>query len=109
MSPFGDLQMCDSRNDGGKGLGAATGSDYQTRVTKLSVMIKGEPIFSETATHVELADEAAGEFVRVIQYSSRTGKENQAIAIDPEEWPHVKAAIEQLLPNAESSNPTKEG
>lgn len=36
---------------------------YEVRVTRLTILPPSEPIFSERATHIELRDEAAGEFV----------------------------------------------
>jgi hypothetical protein len=70
--------------------------EYETRVTRLTVNVVGDPIFSEQATHIELIDNAAGEHVRVTQDTddAKAGR----IHIAAEEWPHIKAAIEQLLP-----------
>lgn len=69
-------------------------SEYKTRVTRLLVVPQGEPTFSEQATTVEIADEAAGEFVEVTQHGrSDIGK----IAINPEEWPALRAAINRLV------------
>jgi hypothetical protein len=68
-------------------------ADYETRVTKLTITPKGEPIFAEAATDVYLEDEAAGEFVVVEQHMEGYGK----VAIDPNEWPTIKVAIEEML------------
>jgi hypothetical protein len=70
--------------------------EYETRVTRLTVNVIGDPIFSEQATHIELTDNAAGEFVRVTQ-DTDDAKDGR-IDITAEEWPHIKTAIEQLLP-----------
>ena len=70
--------------------------DYETRITKLIVLPKGEPLFSEQATHIEIEDEAAGEYVTVTQYHDGDEKK---IGIMPEEWPYVRDAIEKLLSN----------
>lgn len=67
---------------------------YQTRVTRLTVLPAGEPIFSEMATHVEIEDEAAGEFVVVSQHRDSQIK---GVSIEPNEWPAIRAAIESLL------------
>lgn len=32
---------------------------YETRITRLTVLPKGEPLFAETATHIQIEDEAA--------------------------------------------------
>jgi len=68
--------------------------DYEIRTTKLVVSPKGEEVYSEMCTFVELTDEAAGEFVMVSQ-SGRTdiGK----IAISPEEWPALRDAINRMI------------
>ena len=65
--------------------------DYEKRVTVVTVCKKGDPLFSETATRVEIVDEAAGEFVEVSQPAG--GK----VSIGPEEWPAIRAAIDELI------------
>ena len=64
-----------------------------TRVTKLTITPDGEPLFSERATDVLIDDEAAGEFVVVEQRADGMGK----IAIDPDEWPMIRAAINRMV------------
>lgn len=64
-----------------------------TRVTKLTITPDGEPLFSERATDVLIDDEAAGEFVVVEQRADGMGK----IAIDPDEWPTLRAAINRMV------------
>ena len=74
-------------------------NDYETRTTCLVVAPKGEPIFSETATHVQIVDEAGGEFVELKQSASPVlGK----IQINPEEWPFLRSAIDQLIASCRS-------
>ena len=67
--------------------------EYETRVTKLTITPKGEPIFAEMATDVYIEDEAAGEFVIIEQHSEGYGK----VAIDPEEWPTIRDAVEKMI------------
>jgi hypothetical protein len=68
--------------------------EYETRTSKIVVTRKGEPIFEEFATSIEIADEAAGEYLEVSQCSdSHDGK----IAICKEEWPVIRAAINKML------------
>jgi hypothetical protein len=67
---------------------------YKTHIHSLIVLPEGEPIFSEMATVVGLDDEAAGPFVTLKQYNSR---EDQLLAINAEEWPTIKAAIDQMI------------
>ncbi len=67
---------------------------YETRITQMFVLPKTEPLFSEMATEVTIVDQAGGEYVEVKQ-QGRTdlGK----IAINPEEWPMLKRAIDTLI------------
>lgn len=64
-----------------------------TRITKLTVVPPGEPIFCERATNIEIADEAAGEFLELTQPGDDFGK----IRFDVEEWPHIREAVERLI------------
>lgn len=68
--------------------------DYEIRTVGLLVVPKEQAIFSEYATEIRIADEAAGEFVEVSQ-SGRTdlGK----VCISPEEWPALRDAIDQMV------------
>lgn len=67
---------------------------YTQRVTQIMVAPDGEPIFAEMAITVTIEDEAAGEFVFVEQYGrDEPGK----IAISPEEWPALRAAINRMI------------
>lgn len=69
---------------------------YQTRTTRLTVNKAGEPIYSELATHIEIVDEAGGEFILLCQCNGH-GKDGQRIAIDPgEEWEAIKAAVDSI-------------
>jgi hypothetical protein len=70
-------------------------SDYKIRTTRLSVVKDDSNLFSEVTTHVEIDDEAAGEFVKVTQQFDDGA--NQAIVIEPQEWPSLKDAIEQMI------------
>ena len=56
-----------------------------------------EPIFSETATHIEIEDDGAGEYLRITQQSGSTDVKEQSIMVTPEEWPHVRQAVETLI------------
>lgn len=67
--------------------------EYETRTSKIVVTRKGEPIFEEFATSIEIVDEAAGEYVEVSQFADSYGK----IAICKEEWPTIRAAINKML------------
>ena len=78
---------------------------YKTRITRITVAPVGEPIFSEQATSVAIDDEDAGGFVVIEQ--SRDDQESGKVAIDPEEWPHVAAAVERLLKEIKANEVNK--
>ena len=68
--------------------------NYETRTVKVSVAPKGEPLFHNGVTNIEIVDEAAGEFLEVTQCSdSNQGK----ISIEKSEWPTLRAAIDQMI------------
>jgi uncharacterized protein len=69
-------------------------TQYETRITQLTVAPPKAPIFAETATTITLEDEAAGEYVIVQQDNgAAVGK----IAINPDEWPVLRDAIERMV------------
>ena len=68
--------------------------NYETRTIKVSVAPKGEPIFHNGVTSIEIVDEATGEFLEVTQCNdSNEGK----ISIEKSEWPTLRAAIDQMI------------
>ena len=68
--------------------------NYETRTIKVSVAPKGEPIFHNGVTSIEIVDEAAGEFLEVTQCNdSNEGK----ISIEKSQWPTLRAAIDQMI------------
>ena len=70
-------------------------SEYEARTTRVTVNKKGEPIFSPLATHIEIADEAGGEFLIVRQSRDDDG---QHITIDAgEEWSVLKLEIDKMF------------
>lgn len=67
---------------------------YETRVIAKVVLPVGEPLYSEMATQIALDDECGGEFVMVSQSAlPDAGK----IRLNPEEWPAVRAAIDEMM------------
>jgi hypothetical protein len=67
---------------------------YETRTVKVSVAPKGEPLFHNGVTNIEIIDEASGEFLEVSQCNDNNdGK----ILIDPYEWPTLRAAIDKMI------------
>lgn len=67
---------------------------YTTKITSVTVVPEGEPIYSEQATRITVTDESGGEFLWVEQ-SCRTdvGK----VSISPEEWPAIRDAIDSMI------------
>ena len=63
---------------------------HDVRSLEIGVMPKGEPTFSERTTRIRIEDEAGGEFVKIVQGDGR-------IAIDPDEWPVLRDAIEHMI------------
>ena len=70
---------------------------YTSRITQITVLPVGEPIFSERATVISLDDESGGEFITVKQQMDTTAEMNQTVAFEPEEWEEVKGVIDQML------------
>ena len=67
---------------------------HETRTLKIVVLPKGDPIFANAATEIEIVDEAAGEFIKVSQH----GDENTGeIQIEPLEWPYLREAINRMI------------
>jgi hypothetical protein len=66
---------------------------YQTRPMKWSHCDDYGPL-SEQATEIEIVNEGAGEFLTLYQDSST---KNGLVAISPEEWPTLKAAIDSAF------------
>ncbi|HRF10965.1 MAG TPA: hypothetical protein PLR37_02345, partial [Candidatus Accumulibacter phosphatis] len=75
---------------------------YIARPTQFTVLPKGDKTYSERATKITIIDEAAGEFVEVSQ-SGRDG--GGKIAIDPEEWPAIRGAIDRLIDDCRPTPP----
>lgn len=69
-------------------------TNYTTRTLSVIVLPEDESIFCESATTVRIDDSGAGEYVAVVQYHD-SGV--QQIAINPEEWPMVRVAIDDMV------------
>ena len=70
-------------------------TEYEITTLSLIVKPKGEPIFSERATIIEMTDEAAGPFITLRQCADET--ERGEIKIDLEEWPTIQEAIGLMI------------
>ena len=70
---------------------------YEVRVTRLTVLKPGKPIFDESATHIEIDDEAAGEFVCVRQNDINL---TNMLRFNPDEWPVIRDTIDFMVKEA---------
>lgn len=67
---------------------------HECRVTQYSIGRTGDPIYAEGTIRVDIDDEAGGEFIVLKQDSLH---QDAHIAIDPDEWPLVRKAIDKLV------------
>ena len=70
---------------------------YTSRITQITVLPVGEPIFSERATVISIDDEVTGEYIKVMQQADTTNEMNQTVIFEPEEWEEVKGVIDQMF------------
>ena len=68
--------------------------EYESVITSITVLMKGCPIYHESATTISIDDEAAGPFLVI---SQDTDGGHMEIRISPDEWPYIKEAIEDML------------
>jgi len=55
----------------------------------------GHPQYSEQVTHVDIEDDAGGEFVVVRQSTDEHGP--QRVSFDPDEWPVLRQTIDKAM------------
>ena len=63
-----------------------------TVVTGITVLQSGKPIYSESATTVQMSDEGGGPFLEIVQADS-------SVRIEEKEWESIKSAIEEMFVN----------
>ena len=63
---------------------------FSTHTTALVVTPVGKGLLHEAATEVKIDDEGVGPFVVISQMHGQ-------VAINPDEWPAIRDAVEQLL------------
>lgn len=69
--------------------------NYVVRIKTLAVLPEGDPLFSERCTEITIDDESGGEFVLLRQTGAI--REGNEIAINPEEWPKLRDAIDGMV------------
>jgi hypothetical protein len=67
---------------------------FASQFTRIHLYPKGESIFCEQATTIEINNSGAGEFISVSQIWNR-----EVFLIDPKEWPAIRDAIEAMIEN----------
>ena len=70
------------------------------RITQITVLPEGEPIFSDRAFNVTLADEAAGEFLRVTSLMDEGN-----ITVEYEEWEMLRFVIDKMFDEIKKHKP----
>ncbi len=69
---------------------------FESRITGVTVIPRGDPLFSKLSTHISIEDEADGEFVKLRQEGGHTDYAKW-ITIDADEWPVIRDAIEFMF------------
>ena len=80
---------------------------YETRVTRITVMPEGEPVFSECATNIEIEDEASGEFVKVSQGGVHGDASKFIMFCDRAEWTAIRSAVDTIFNEIENRDSRK--
>lgn len=71
-------------------------TELENRVVKVMIAPKGEHLYGELVTFVEIVEESAGEFVKVSQPITHKSAEF-AIFINKDEWPSIRDAIDNMI------------
>lgn len=71
--------------------------NMEKRVTTITIVPKGEPIFDERGFTVSIDDESGGEFVTI-----RNNDGPGEVRIDPSEWPILSEVITGLIEDCRS-------
>jgi len=67
---------------------------FNARITKITILPEGTPIFGVEAIHVTVADEAAGEYISIEQITEQS---DNKIGFEKEAWPLLKKAIQTIV------------
>lgn len=77
-------------------------AEYEKRTLKIGILMKGQPIFHDSITEIEIVDEAGGEFLKVTQH--KDDEQCGSIFIDPSEWKMLKQAIDEMIKECRDVN-----
>jgi hypothetical protein len=67
--------------------------------SRITVLPKGEPIFSHQATEISIVDEAAGPFIEIKQFPQEG--DEQTIKFNVDEWSYIAKAVGKILQEIE--------
>ena len=70
-------------------------TEYEARITRVTVLPKNDDLWSERATEISIEDERGGEFVLIRQNGNHAL--NGEVRIDPEEWRWVCEQIGAMI------------
>jgi hypothetical protein len=73
---------------------AAQPTEYESRVTQMTVVRTGYPIYADSATTITINDESGREFVEINQRVCKV-----TMRIYCEEWPALREAIDTMIQN----------
>jgi hypothetical protein len=70
--------------------------NYETRITQVVVVPEGEPTSGYHATTIEIQEAGDSECL-IVKQSLDLVEANGGIRIDPQEWPAIRNAIEDMM------------
>jgi hypothetical protein len=70
--------------------------NYETRITQVVVVPEGEATSGYLATTIEIQEAGDSECL-IVKQSLDLVEANGGIRIDPQEWPTIRAAIEDMV------------
>lgn len=77
---------------------------FKIRTTRLTIAPEGATIYDERSISVTIDDEGGGEYLKIESACGEPGE----LHLDPEEWPHVIAALERLTAVIETNDILRE-
>jgi len=73
---------------------------YRNRVTAITIIPEGNELSDGDLTEVRLVDDGGGEYLEIEQVP--TGGSPAVIRVNPDEWIHLRAAVNRLLKGCKS-------
>ena len=69
--------------------------DYLIHRTQVTIIPKGDPLYSLRATVIEISDDAGGEYVKIRQQPDDS--ENDTVCVDAYDWPVLRTVIDAMV------------